>query len=54
VLAALGLFVVAALGGFYLASVHLHGAVAPKGVVVLHAGIAVAGFLALLSAALSA
>jgi hypothetical protein len=54
VLAALGLFVVAALGGFYLASVHLRGAVAPKGVVVLHAGVAVAGFLTLLSAALSA
>jgi hypothetical protein len=54
VLAALGLFVVAALGGFYLASMHLRGSIAPKGIVALHAGVAVAGFLTLVSAALSA
>ncbi len=47
--AALGLLVVAALGGFYLASIHLKGSVAPKNVVLIHAGVAVAGFLTLLS-----
>lgn len=50
--AALGLLVVAALGGFYLASYHLRGKIAPKGVVFVHAGVAVAGFLTLLSAVL--
>ncbi|MCC6916325.1 hypothetical protein [Nitrosomonas sp.] len=50
--AALGLLVVAALGGFYLASVHAKGNVAPKGVVIIHAGVAVAGFLTLLSVVL--
>ena len=50
--AALGLLVVAALGGFYLASLHARKAIAPKGVVVLHAGLAVAGFLVLLSVVL--
>lgn len=49
VTASLGLLVVAALGGFYLASIHLRKQVAPKGIVVLHAGLAVAGFLTLLS-----
>lgn len=49
--AALGLFVVAALGGFYLASFHLRGAAHPKGVVVLHAALAVAGFAILAAAA---
>lgn len=52
VTAALGLLVVAALGGFYLASIHLRGKVAPKAVVFIHAGVAVAGFLTLLSAVL--
>lgn len=52
VTAALGLLVLAALGGFYLASIHLQGKVAPKAVVYIHAGIAVAGFLTLLSAVL--
>ena len=52
VTAALGLLVLAALGGFYLASIHLRKEVAPKGVVFLHAGIAVIGFLTLLSAVL--
>ncbi|MEY3121729.1 MAG: hypothetical protein RI993_554 [Pseudomonadota bacterium] len=47
--AALGLLVVAALGGFYLASMHAKGNVAPKNVVLIHAGVAVAGFLTLLS-----
>lgn len=47
--AALGLLVVAALGGFYLASIHVKGTVAPKNVVLIHAGVAVAGFLTLLS-----
>lgn len=40
---------VAALGGFFLASFHLRKKVPPKAVVVLHAGLAVAGFLTLLS-----
>ena len=48
--AALGLLVVAALGGFYLASIHLRGSVAPKAIVFVHAGVAVVGFLTLLSA----
>lgn len=53
VTAALGLLVVAALGGFYLASIHLRGQVAPKVVVFVHAGVAVVGFLTLLSAVLA-
>ena len=52
VTAALGLLVLAALGGFYLASLHLRKQVAPKAVVFVHAGIAVVGFLTLLSAVL--
>lgn len=48
-IAALGLLVVAALGGFYLASIHMKGNVASKNIVFIHAGIAVAGFLTLLS-----
>ena len=51
--AALGLLVVAALGGFYLASIHLRGKVAPMTVVLIHAGVAVVGFLTLLSAVLA-
>jgi len=50
--AALGLLVVAALGGFYLASFHARKKIAPKLVVVIHAGVAVAGFLTLLSVVL--
>lgn len=50
--AALGLLVVAALGGFFLASIHLRGKIAPKAVVFIHAGVAVAGVLTLLSAVL--
>jgi len=52
--AALGLLVLAALGGFYLASLHLRGRIAPKAIVFVHAGIAVTGFLTLLSAVLAA
>jgi hypothetical protein len=40
---------VAALGGFYLASLHLKGVVAPSKVVLIHAVVAVAGFLTLAS-----
>ena len=47
--AALALLVVAALGGFYLASHHLRGAISPKGVVFVHAGVAVTGFLLLVT-----
>ena len=53
VTAALGLLVVAALGGFYLASLHLRGRIAPKAVVFIHAGVAITGFLTLLSAVLA-
>src|SRR5690242_7360309 len=52
-LAALVILVIAALGGFYLASLHLREELQPKGVVVIHAGVAVIGFLTLLGAALS-
>ena len=48
--AALIIFVIAALGGFYLASVHLRGVVAKRAVVLVHAGAAVIGFLTLLVA----
>ena len=51
-MAALAILVVAALGGFYLASLHAKKAIAPKVVVLLHAGLAVTGFLVLLSAVL--
>ena len=47
--AALALLVVAALGGFFLASFHLRQKIPAKGLVVGHAGIAVIGFLTLLS-----
>lgn len=47
--AALGLLVVAALGGFYLASIHVKGNVAPKNIVIIHAAVAVIGFLTLLT-----
>ena len=45
---ALLILVVAALGGFYLASIHAKKVVASKGIVFTHAGIAVIGFLLLL------
>jgi hypothetical protein len=41
---------VAALGGFFLASFHVRKELAPKGVIVIHALVAVAGFLLLLGA----
>jgi len=47
--ASLALLVVAAIGGFYLASFHLRGNISPKGVVLIHAGVAVTGFLLLLT-----
>jgi hypothetical protein len=53
VTAALGLLGIAALGGFYLASIHFRGRVAPKAVVFVHASVAVVGFLTLVSAVLA-
>lgn len=50
--AALVILVIAALGGFYLASIHLQGKLAPKPVVFIHAGVAVIGFLTLLGTVL--
>ena len=47
VLTALGLFVVAALGGFFLASFHLRNRAHPKAVVGLHALLAVSAFVLL-------
>ena len=52
-LAALLILVIAALGGFYLASIHLRGQVAEKSLVFIHAGAAVIGFLTLLGAVLN-
>lgn len=51
-LAGFALLVLAALGGFFLASFHLRKRLPPKGVVIAHAGLAVAGFLTLLSLAM--
>lgn len=47
-LAALIILVIAALGGFYLASFHARGQLPPKAVVIIHALVAVSGFLLLL------
>lgn len=47
-LAALVILAIAALGGFYLASIHLRGKVAQQPIVFVHAGVAVIGFLTLL------
>lgn len=44
------ILVVAALGGFFLFSFHLRGLRAPNAVVVIHALVAVVGFLALVLA----
>ena len=44
---ALLLLVVAALGGFFLASFHLRNRPGPKPVVLIHAGVAVVGFVLL-------
>lgn len=51
-LSAFVLLLVAALGGFLLAAFHARGKLPPKAVVLVHAGIAVAGFLTLCSLAL--
>lgn len=51
---ALGLFVIAALGGFFLASLHYRQQLPHKGVVLVHAGVAVVAFGLLLSALLVA
>ena len=48
---ALGVLVLAALGGFFLGSFHLRKQVAPKPVVVIHALVAVVGFLLLAAVA---
>lgn len=40
---------IAALGGFFLASFHLRKQLPPKAVVIIHAALAVIGFLTLLS-----
>ncbi|HEX7061805.1 MAG TPA: hypothetical protein VF200_07520 [Woeseiaceae bacterium] len=50
----LALFVVAALGGFWMASRHAQKELPPKGVVVLHALLAVSGFVLLLAVFLGA
>jgi hypothetical protein len=47
---ALGVLLVAALGGFYLLSFHLRKERHPKAVIVVHALVAVVGFLTLLTA----
>jgi len=47
--AAFALLVIAALGGFYLASVHLKKKLPSKAIVGVHAGVAVLGFLTLAS-----
>jgi len=52
IMAGLVLLLVAAVGGFYLAYQHVQGKVASKKVVLIHAGVAVAGFLTLASLAL--
>ncbi len=49
VMIAFALLLVAALGGFFLASFHQRKKLPPKAIVVIHAGVAVAGFLTLLS-----
>jgi len=41
------ILVIAAVGGFYLASLHLRKRVAPASVVIIHASVAVIGFLLL-------
>jgi hypothetical protein len=48
---ALLVLVVAALGGFLLASYHARKALPPKAIVLVHAGVAVIGFLLLLGGA---
>jgi hypothetical protein len=50
---ALLLLAIAALGGFVLASFHVRGQPGPKAVVVIHAGVAVIGFVLLAGTAFS-
>lgn len=50
---ALLILVIAALGGFFLASFHARKQLPPRGVVFVHAGAAVLGFLLLLGGAFS-
>jgi hypothetical protein len=45
------ILVIAALGGFYLASIHLRTKIPPQGAVVIHAALAVTGFLILAGSA---
>lgn len=52
VLVSFVLLLIAALGGFFLASFHLRKRLPPKAVVIIHATLAVIGFLTLLSLAL--
>ena|SRR5579863_3693721 len=51
-LIALGILVVAALGGFFLLSFHIRKERHPRAVIVVHALVAVTGFLTLLAAIL--
>ncbi len=48
-LVTLGILLVAALGGFFLASIHLRNNVAPAGIVILHATLAVVGVVMLVA-----
>jgi hypothetical protein len=50
---ALALLVIAALGGFFLASFHVRNRPGPKAVVLIHAGVAVTGFVLLAGGAFS-
>ena len=52
ILTGLALLLVAAVGGFYLANQHVQGNVASSKVVLIHVGVAVAGFLTLAGLAL--
>ena len=49
IVTAFGILVIAALAGFYLAFKHLKQQIPPKGLVILHAGVGVAGFALLVS-----
>lgn len=53
VTAALALVVAAALGGLYLASMHLRGQLAPRTIVYVHAAAAILGVLTLTSVVLA-
>jgi len=51
-LVALVILVIAALAGFYLASIHFRGEIAKRPIVFIHATVAVIGFLTLFGAVL--